>query len=313
MDGGGSQLRALANQKQPAPRSVKRARFEEGKDLSRRQLFARRLFHRVQARVETLPRFFASIMAASVVGGFAFYGMVLGGHFNDVASRTTASIGFDVDAVTITGHRFMREQDILDIIGLQSGVSLVTFNVAAAHQTLLREPWVESASVRKVYPGKLQINLQERQPFAVWQRGQIKSIVDREGLVLADFDAEIYHGLPLLVGHGAHRKGAEFLNTLGEFPEIASRVRATMFRSERRWDILLDNLITVKLPERKVREALTELVLLESENDILSKDLVSIDMRLPDRLVMRLSDDAMVNRQAVLKRRKEIKTKEKNI
>ena len=125
MDGGGSQLRALADQKQPAPRSVKRARFEEGKDLSRRQLFARRFFHRVQARVETLPRFFSAIMSASVVGGFALYGMVLGGHFGDVASRTTASIGFDVDAVTITGHRFMREQDILDIVGLQSGVCLL--------------------------------------------------------------------------------------------------------------------------------------------------------------------------------------------
>lgn len=313
MDGGGSELRALADKKQPAPRSVKRARFEEGKDLSRRQLFARRLFHRAEARVETLPRFFASIMAVTVVGGLTLYGTVLGGHFDDVASRTTAGIGFDVDAVTITGHRFMREQDILDVLGLQPGVSLVTFNVDAAHQTLLREPWVESASVRKVYPDKLQINLEERQPFAVWQRGQIKSIIDEEGLVLDDYNGDIYQGLPFLVGHGAQRKGAEFLKTLAEFPNIANRVRATMFRSERRWDILLDNLVTVKLPERKVREALTELVLLESENDILSKDLVSIDMRLPDRLVMRLSDDAMVNRQAVLKRRKEIKTKEKNI
>ncbi|MEP1444402.1 MAG: FtsQ-type POTRA domain-containing protein [Hyphomicrobiales bacterium] len=313
MDGGGSQLRALADKKQPAQRSVRRTRFEEGKSLSRRQLFARRFFHRAEARVETLPRFFSAIMSASVVGGFSLYGMVLGGYFNEAASHTTASIGFDVDAVTITGHRFMRERDILDVLGLAPGVSLVTFNVAAAHQTLLREPWVESASVRKVYPDKLQINLEERQPFAVWQRGQIKSIIDSEGLVLDDFDADVYQGLPFLVGHGAQRKGHEFLKTLAEFPEIANRVRATMLRSERRWDILLDNLITVKLPERKVRDALTELVLLESENDILSKDLVSIDMRLPDRLVMRLSDDAMVNRQAVLKRRKEIKTKEKNI
>ena len=205
MDGGGSELRALAEKKQPAPRSVRKARFEEGKDLSRRQLFARRLFHRAEARVETLPRFFAAFASAGLVGGFALYGMVLGGHFNDAASTTTASLGFEVDAVTITGHRFMREQDILDVLGLQTGVSLVTFNVAAAHQTLLREPWVESASVRKIYPGKLQINLEERRPFAVWQRGQNKSIIDREGLVLDDYNAEIYQGLPFLVGHGAQR------------------------------------------------------------------------------------------------------------
>lgn len=313
MDGGGSELRALAEKKQPAPRSVRRARFEEGKGLSSRQLFARRFFHRAEARVETLPRFFTALMCAGVVGSFTLYGMMLGGHFDKMASVSTASVGFDVEAVTISGHRFMKEQDILDVLGLEPGVSLVTFNVAAAHETLLREPWIDSASVRKIYPGKLQISLQERQPFAIWQRGQNKSIIDSDGLVLDDYDPEIYQGLPFLVGHGAQRKGGEFLSILAEFPQISNRVLATMLRSERRWDILLDNQVTVKLPERNLRDALTELVLLETENDILSKDLVSIDMRIPDRLVMRLSDDAMVNRQAVLKRRKENKSKEKNI
>lgn len=306
-------MRAIAKKKQQAPRSVRKRRFEEGKSLSNRQLFVRRLFHRAEARVETLPSFFTAFASVGLIGGFTFYGLVLGGHLHQVTSDTTAALGFDVHAVTISGHTYMRERDILDILGLEPGVSLVTFDVASAHKTLLREPWVESASVRKIYPGKLKIELEEREPFAIWQRGRVVSIVDSEGLVLDDFDENLHGSLPFLVGHGAQRQGAAFLAMLEEFPALKSRVRASMLHSERRWDVLLDNAITVKLPETDLRSALVRLSQLDEEKAILSKDIVSIDMRLDDRLVMRLSDEAMVNRKAALERRKEARSKEKKI
>lgn len=306
-------MRAIANKKQRIPRNVRKERFEQGKILSRRQLFVRWMFHRLEARVETLPSFATTLAGAGIIGAFAAYGAVVGGHATAMASTVTASLGFDVHSVTISGHRYMQERDILDILGLSPGVSLMTFNVASAQETLLREPWVKSASVRKIYPGKLQIKLSERVPFAVWQRGSIVSIVDRDGLVLDDFNEELHGSLPIVVGHGAQRKGAEFLAMMDEFPALRSRVRASMLHSQRRWDILLDNAITVKLPEEGVRDALVQLLVFDEEKSILSKDLVSVDMRLPDRLVMRLSDEAMVNRKATLQRRKETRSKEKKI
>ena len=306
-------MRAIANKKQRIPRDVRKERFEKGKNLSRQQLFVRRVFHRFQARVETLPKFAMTLASAGIIGAFATYGAIAGGHATNVTSAVTASLGFDVDSVTISGHRYMEEQDILDILGLSPGVSLVTFDVASAHQTLLREPWVKAASVRKIYPGKLKIQLNEREPFAVWQRGRVVSIVDNDGLVLDDFEEELHGSLPIVVGHGAQRKGAEFLALIEEFPALRTRVRASMLHSERRWDILLDNKITIKLPEDGVREALIELLALDEEKSILSKDLVSVDMRLTDRMVMRLSDEALVNRRATLKRRKEARSKEKKI
>lgn len=306
-------MRAIANKKQRIPRNVRKERFEQGKILSRRQLFVRWMFHRLEARVETLPSFATTLAGAGIIGVFAAYGAVVGGHATAMASTVTASLGFDVHSVTISGHRYMQERDILDILGLSPGVSLMTFNVASAQETLLREPWVKSASVRKIYPGKLQIKLSERVPFAVWQRGSIVSIVDRDGLVLDDFNEELHGSLPIVVGHGAQRKGAEFLAMMDEFPALRSRVRASMLHSQRRWDILLDNAITVKLPEEGVRDALVQLLVFDEEKSILSKDLVSVDMRLPDRLVMRLSDEAMVNRKATLQRRKETRSKEKKI
>ncbi|MEO1066744.1 MAG: cell division protein FtsQ/DivIB [Pseudomonadota bacterium] len=273
----------------------------------------RRFFHRAEARVETLPPFFTAVAAAGILGSFVLYGMVLGGHFTKAVATSTAMAGFDVKAVTISGHTYMREQDILDVLGLEPGLSLVTFDVAAAHRTLLREPWVAFASVRKIYPGKLKIDLTERVPFALWQRGSRVSVVDRQGEALADYDETLFASLPLLVGHGAQRKGEAFLATLAQFPMVKARVRASLLRFDRRWDLLLDNDITVKLPEDDVDEALSRLVALDEENDLLSKDIVSVDMRLGDRVVMRLSDEAMVNRRATLKRRADARKTERKI
>lgn len=312
MDGGGRKLRAIAK-KQQASKSVGNRRLDNGAELSPLRLHARRFFHRAEARVETLPPFFASLASLGLVGGFAFYGMVLGGQAASLASTVTTIAGFEVHAVSISGHDYMREQDILDVLELRSGVSLVTFNVAAAHEMLLRQPWIAQASVRKIYPGKLQITLKEREPFAIWQRGQVVSIVDRDGQVLDDFNEERYGGLPVLVGYGAGERGAEFLRLLSEFPLLKNKVRASMLRSQRRWDILLDNAVTVKLPETGIRETLARLLALDNEKGVLSKDIVSVDMRLSDRLVVRLSEDAMVTRRAVLKRRKESEAWESKI
>ncbi|MEM8798284.1 MAG: cell division protein FtsQ/DivIB [Pseudomonadota bacterium] len=276
------------------------SRRDADRALTPRALAFRRFFHRAEARVETLPPFAFSAFSASFIAAFAIYGMVLNGSVNKVANDVTASVGFAVESVAISGHRQLSERELLDILGLEPGLSLLTFDVASAHRTLLREPWIKSASVRKVYPKKLMIEVAEREPFAIWQRGHIVSVIDRTGLVLDHYDETQHSNLPILVGHGAQKNGAAFLALLRAHPELNARVRASLYRSERRWDLMLDNGVTVKLPERDVSTALAQLADYDQRHALFSKDVERIDMRLSDRLVLRLSDRAMINRLATI-------------
>ena len=196
-------------------------------------------------------------------------------------------------------------RDILDILVLEPGLSLATFSVDRAHKALINEPWVKNASVRKVYPGKLSIIVDEREPFAVWLRGDAVSVIDRDGKELGTYN-ELHHGsLPKFYGHGAPEKSSDFHALLAQFPALHSRVHMALYRSQRRWDLLFDNEITVKLPEKDYEQSLALLNALDERNDLLSKDIESVDMRLADRLVMRLSDEAMINRLATIKKRRE--------
>ena len=57
----------------------------------------------------------------------------------------------------------------------------------------------------------------------------------------------------------------------------------------------------MQLPEAEVEQALDTLVKLDRDNKILSRDIATIDLRLPDRVTEGLSDEAAAARLEALK------------
>jgi len=74
--------------------------------------------------------------------------------------------------------------------------------------------------------------------------------------------------------------------------QAAARVTAAVFVGDRRWNVRIDNTIDVMLPEDDMAGAWTKLAQLETTNRILQRDVQTIDLRLPDRLVVRVTDTA---------------------
>ena len=56
----------------------------------------------------------------------------------------------------------------------------------------------------------------------------------------------------------------------------------------------MDNGMDVRLPERGAADAMARLVKLEREQKILEKDVLAVDLRMPDRVVVRLTEEAAV-------------------
>jgi cell division protein FtsQ len=84
-------------------------------------------------------------------------------------------------------------------------------------------------------------------------------------------------------------------------------VRASVLVAERRWNLRLNNGIDVRLPEADVEQALDRLVALDRDKKLLSRDIVAVDLRLPDRVTVRLSDAAAQVRDDALKDKKKKK------
>jgi cell division protein FtsQ len=84
-------------------------------------------------------------------------------------------------------------------------------------------------------------------------------------------------------------------------------VAAAVFVAERRWNLRLNSGIDVRLPEDDADVALLRLVSLDREKSLLSRDVTVIDLRLPDRVAVRLSDDAAQARDIAMKDRRRAK------
>jgi len=103
------------------------------------------------------------------------------------------------------------------------------------------------------------------------------------------------------VGQGAQTKAKEFLALLDRYPTMRDFVRASVLVGERRWNLRLKNGIDVRLPESDVAPALERLVVLDNEKNLITRDIVAIDLRLPDRVTVRLSEAAAQARIDALK------------
>jgi cell division protein FtsQ len=161
--------------------------------------------------------------------------------------------------------------------------------------------------VLKLYPDRLQITVTERLAFALWQKDGRVSVIAQDGTVLEPFVEDRYRSLPMVVGRGAAQQAKDFLAVIARHPDVQMQLRASIFVAERRWNLRLNNGIDVRLPEGDIEEALDRLVALDRDKKLLSRDIVAVDLRLPDRVSVRLSDAAAQAREDAAKDKKKKK------
>jgi len=261
-----------------------------------------------------LPRHLGKVSLVAFYGLVSLHGTVVGGHGPIVMQTVTASAGFAVEDVRVSGNQHTSEIDILQLLGLDGSTSLLGLDIAAARQALSELPWVESAEVRKVYPSTVEVVLRERQAYGIWQHGNDLSLIERSGSVIAPLRDNKFASLPLFVGRDAETAAAAIDEEFSQWPAIASRVKAFVRVGGRRWDVHLESGIVVRLPEENVPGALALLNRFDAEQQVLSRDIAVVDLRLPDRVAVRLTVGAQERRTVALEeRRKALKKLEQKI
>ncbi len=236
------------------------------------------------------------------------YGIVQGQHgpalvdwAKDVRDAAANSLGFRISTVALTGEKEVSREEILATAGVTGRASLMFLDAEAARTRLMANPWIADAAVLKLYPDRLQITITERQAFALWQKDGRVSVIADDGTVLEPFVERRYLKLPFVVGTGAERQAKSFQAVLDRYPDIRSAVRASILVAQRRWNLRLNNGIDVELPEASPDLALAHLVELDKQKRLLSRDITTVDLRLPDRVTVRLSDAAAQTRDQALK------------
>jgi len=261
-----------------------------------------RLLRRSMEALDRLPRGLGSAGAVGFILATGAYGVVEGGHAPAVLDAVTARSGFTIDAVRMTGHRETSDSAILAALSVEPGSSILAFDAAEGRERLMTLPWIASATVQKLYPDTLDVVVTERTPFARWFDGTRTALIARDGTLITD-EAEAlasYPDLPLVAGKGAAAQADAVLAMVAAFPPVDERLEAVVRVGDRRWDLVLEGGVTINLPEADPEAALAEVVRLAESEGLFARDIVVVDLRLADRIVVRLSPEAAERRRAEL-------------
>ncbi|MEJ1975160.1 MAG: cell division protein FtsQ/DivIB [Acetobacteraceae bacterium] len=198
-----------------------------------------------------------------------------------------AATNLRVQQIVVEGRSNTPELLLDAALSVRKGDPILGFSLQDARDRIETLSWVEHATVERRLPGTLVVNLTERRPFAIWQNQGKFVLIDRDGQVVANENVATFGELPLVVGAGAPESTTALLDALSAYPALKSRLVAAVRVGERRWNLQLKNGINVMLPEGAAPAALAKLMDLESTQSLLERPLAVVDMRLPDRLVVR--------------------------
>ena len=239
------------------------------------------------------------VLTLAVLGGAGALGAVRGGQYDalvgdygaplDIAAR---NLGFDIKTVAISGLKELSQTQVLALAGIGPKNSLAFLNAREVRERLMQSPFIEDASVRKLFPRQLELKITEREPYALWQRDGNIVVIARDGTTLDPADPQQFSGLPFVVGDDANMHAEEYATLVDSFGDLKGQVKAGVYVASRRWNLHLASGLDIKLPFDQPLKAVQKIIDLNKTARILDKDLASLDLRQPGRVVARLTAEA---------------------
>ncbi len=229
-----------------------------------------------------------SVLLLALLGG-GFWAWDNRSWLNDkVTTAIAEATGATVQKIEVTGLTHTAQADLLNSLGLGRGSSLVGFDASAAKARIEQLPWVRLASVERQLPATVKVQIYEHVPLARAISGSVVFVLNAQGAPVVADTANAFVGLPLLQGEGAPNHASELFARLQPYPNLLLQLREASWVGERRWDLRFVSGVTVMLPAGRVQEGIELLVRLEAARHVLTLNDGVVDLRLPDRIILRL-------------------------
>jgi len=230
------------------------------------------------------------VVLTLVLLGALFASGVIGRTFHAIGrgiDSVSADAGFGISEIHITGNRRTPYNQVLEVLAMQPGQSIFSPDLWSAQRKLSALEWIASAEIHRRYPDAIFVTLVEKRPFALWQappdaHGEAPIwVVERNGKLITSHEVEKFRRLPKLVGAAAPENAADLVDAVRAHRAIAARIAAYSRIGQRRWNLILDDGVTVQLPETGWQKELDALEQLIIDKGVLERDITQIDLRSP--------------------------------
>lgn len=231
------------------------------------------------------------IALVAIAGVYGFYQA----NKYEVKEFIAKKIDATLENVLVSGTEHLTAEELLKTFPLKKGDTLVGFEASSLRDALSELDWVKEAVVERELPSTVKISIYEYKPLARLNDEDGLFVVDNTGHKITSIIDEEFKHLPLLRGENSAENAAELFGLLMEKDiKLGADVVEARYIGNRRWDIGFASDVWVRLPETGSEKALDVLKQLNQYKNVLAMEGTVIDLRLEDRIVLRLPENKKI-------------------
>ena len=189
---------------------------------------------------------------------------------------------FKVQEVLIKGEFKLLKQDIVTKLEQMKGKNIVYLNTNEIENLIKKDARVKKVSVKKLFPSKIEVTLEEKQPYVYVKKGDETLLADKDLVIYGDILEDPSRNIPVI----------EYTNdeSLNAIKTILSKIRNKDFyamiseirQSEKNYEILLINNVKIitdtQVTDKKYEDAYKLYERIKKERRVTSMDLRFIDI-----------------------------------
>ena len=197
-----------------------------------------------------------------------------------------------IQNIEIVGSKNSSEEKIKNIISINEK-SLFTLDLDYTVSEIQKLNWVKRVNIKKKFPHTIEILIFENDPFAYLLKDRKTFLIDIDGEIISEENnLENIDEYLIVTGKDSQKNLSKLIRDINiAYPEILASLYELEFIEKRRWDIIINNKLRIKLSESDVQNSLINLKKLINENKILKSNIIEVDLRISDRAIFRLEVD----------------------
>ncbi len=198
---------------------------------------------------------------------------------------------FQIKNVIIEGSEKSNISEIENNVTEFKG-NLIGVNFNSIKEIVESSEWVKRASIKKVLPSTLKINVTENDPYAIYFQEGKSFLIDLDGSIITEINLNNYEDDLLFVrGENSPELLEQLIRDISiAFPNLTQTLHEVEFIEKRRWNLKLNNKLLVKLPDENIQQSLKNLKQLFEEQEVMESNIIEIDLRIQGRAALKVLD-----------------------
>ena len=195
------------------------------------------------------------------------------------------SFHLNIEQIIIENNLVIESQEIKKELNYIYGKSLIFFNFNEIEEYLKTINFIDSFIVKKIYPNKIKLIINEKIPIAILQNKRKKYYISNKGKLINFRRLEAYNELPVVFGNGSGSAFYSLYTDLQSLEFPVKIIKSFYFFESGRWDLIMHNGRVIKLPIKDYLFSLENFM--SSKNNKNFNKYNIFDYRIKDQLILK--------------------------